>query len=283
MAIFELGSLICALANSSKMVIAGRAVTGIGGSGIFNGTLVIMTATAAPEIRPILIGCGVSMISIGGILGPIIGGALTEHVSWRWCEFIGNAFILQLRNCLIFFIGFYVFLPPGGLTMAVMLILHIPEQTTKPQAKSILRQLPQKLDLIGFALFAPPCIMFLIAISWGGINYPWKSATVIGLILGSAGIFAVFVVWSIWRGDDGLIPLSLIRQRTVLIGSCVSGLQGGASIMVTYYLPLWFQSIKEASPTNSGLMMLPTMISQIVGSLISAALGECPLYRLVSN
>lgn len=87
MAVFELGSLICALATSSRMVIAGRAVTGIGGSGIFNGALVILNLLAAPNIRPMVIACGISMISIGGILGPIIGGALTEHVTWRWCEY----------------------------------------------------------------------------------------------------------------------------------------------------------------------------------------------------
>jgi hypothetical protein len=163
--------------------------------------------------------------------------------------------------------------------MIVTLLLRIPEQTTKPPVRSTLRRLPQKLDLVGFALFAPPCIMFLIAISWGGTTYPWNSATVIGLLCGSAGLIALFAAWSIYRGDDALMPPSVLRQRSLIFGCWISGLQGGATIMVGYYLPLWFQSIKGASPTSSGLMMLPTMISQIVGSGMSGALGKWEFLR----
>jgi hypothetical protein len=139
---------------------------------------------------------------------------------------------------------------------------------------SVLVKLPRKLDLLGFALFAIACTMFLTAINWGGATYPWSSAKVIGLLCGSGGILALFIAWAIHQGDEALIPPHILREPNLFFGCWISGLQGGATIMVGYYLPLWFQAVKGASPTDSGLMMLPTMISQILGSMTSGALGK---------
>lgn len=168
-------------------------------------------------------------------------------------------------------LGFF-FLPDAS--MFIMLLIYVPDQISKPPARSVVVKLPSKLDLECFALFAGACIMFLTGINWGGTTYPWDSAKVIGLLYGSGGTLALFMTWSMYRRDDALIPPRFLGERNLFIGCWISGLQGAATIMVGYYLPLWFQTIRGASPTNSGLMLLPTMIGQIVGSLISGSPGK---------
>ncbi len=155
-----------------------------------------------------------------------------------------------------------------------MLLLYIPEQTTKPPLREILPQLHKKLDFVGFCLFAPACIMFLIALNFGGTSHAWNSATVISLLCGSVVTTCLFIGWSIFMQDNALMPPSMMKQKVLLIGCCISALQGGATIMMGYYLPVWFQAIKGADPQTSGIDMLPTMISQILGAGLSGGLGK---------
>jgi MFS family permease len=218
---------------------------------------------------------GISMIAIGGIVGPLVSGVLVQQVGWRWCK-IATSFHFQGANR--WTEGFWVFLPPGGITIAIVWLLYIPEQTTKPPLRNVLPQLHTLLDAVGFCLFAPSCIMFLIALSFGGTSYSWSSPTVLGLLVGAVVALALFVGWSIHMQDHALMPPSMMKQRALLVGCSISALQGGATIMMGYYLPIWFQAIKGADPQTSGINMLPTMISQIVGSGLSGGLGELCLF-----
>lgn len=168
----------------------------------------------------------------------------------------------------------WIFLPPGGIAALIFMFVRIPEQTVKPRLREILRNLPRYLDLIGFALFAPACVMVLLAFSWGGQRYAWDDAIIIGLLCGGAGVAALFVAWVWYRQDEALIPPSIVSNPVVAFGCCLSFMQGGAFLMMGYYLPLWFQSVKQASPTTSGLMLLPTMVSQIIASSVCGALGK---------
>jgi hypothetical protein len=169
--------------------------------------------------------------------------------------------------------GLWIFLPPGALAAVLFAVIYIPEQTAKQPVLSILPSLPQKLDILGFALFAPACVMVLLAMSWGGQRYAWGSATVIGLFVGSAATAVLFGVWQRYRGDRALIPPRILLKPVVFYGCLVSFLQGGSFLMMGYYLPLWFQSVLRASPTRSGVMLLPTMVAQIIASTVAAVLG----------
>ena len=167
--------------------------------------------------------------------------------------------------------------------MLVIVFQRIPEQFSKPSFRSTLPKLPQSLDLIGFAFFAVSCVMFLLAISWGGSEYSWDSATVIGLLCGAFGMLCVYIGWALYRQDMALIPPGIIKRNVVAYGCGVVFLQGGASMMMSYYLPLWFQAVKGATPTNSGVMLLPTIISQVLGTIIFGALGQWfPCLRVTS-
>jgi hypothetical protein len=175
---------------------------------------------------------------------------------------------------LLFYQGFYINLPPVGFTILLLLFLRIPEQTDKKPISQNIMPLLRELDIGGFALFAPACIMFLLALNWGGSTYSWKSATVIGLLCGSFATAWIFAVWQWRRGDRAMIPPAIISNRLVLFGCLVSGSQMGALSLLAYYLPLWFQVVKDASPTKSGVMTLPSAISQALGSLIAAKVGS---------
>ena len=158
--------------------------------------------------------------------------------------------------------------------MIIILLVAIPEQTAKPPLQEILPQLHKRLDLVGFCLFAPACTIFLIALNFGGTTFAWNSGIVLGLLCGSVVTMGLFIGWSIHAQDFALMPPRLMKQRALWAGCSISALQGGATLMIGYYLPEWFQSVKGAGPQASGIDMLPSFISQIVGSGLSGTLGK---------
>ena len=125
------------------------------------------------------------------------------------------------------------------------------------------------LDLPGFAVFAPACVMLLLSITWGDTEYPWKSATIIGLLCGSVGMFAVFILWEIRQGEQAMIPPPIMKLRAVYSSCITACFQGGSMLILTYYLVLWFQIIKDASPAQSGVYTLPSFLGQVLFSVLT--------------
>jgi hypothetical protein len=115
--------------------------------------------------------------------------------------------------------------------------------------------------------------MFLLGISWGGAEYAWSSKTIVGLLCGAVATLAAFAFWST-RTNAFLIPPATLCRPLVFTGSIVIALQSGSTTLVTYYLPLWFQSIQGVTPTGGGLRLLPSLLSQIAGLGISGGLGK---------
>ncbi|KAI6091008.1 MFS general substrate transporter [Hypoxylon rubiginosum] len=243
-AIFEIGSLICAVAKSSPVFIVGRFIAGFGGAGVATGTITMVSNSAPLEKRAGLLGLTLGFNLLGIVLGPLIGGVFTSYVTWRWC--------------------FYINLPIGAVAALTILVLRIPEPTIKPRARSLLPRLHHHLDLIGFVLFAPAILQLLLALQFGGQTYPWNSSQVIGLFVGAAATFAVWFLWNRRRGEDAMMPRALIRQKNVLAAALYNACQTSALYAGIYYLPIYFQAVKEASAVLSGVYLLPLILFQLL-------------------
>ena len=133
----------------------------LGSSGLINGALTIIAACVPLQKRPAYLGFMMSFGQLGIAFGPLIGGALTQYTTWRWC--------------------FYINLPIGAVAAAILLLIRIPDRTADTRDVSLPTIFREKLDLLGFAIFAPAAIQFLLALQWGGTKYRWDSATTIGL------------------------------------------------------------------------------------------------------
>ncbi|CAG7963291.1 unnamed protein product [Penicillium salamii] len=260
--VFELGSLICALSTSSKMFIVARAIAGLGSSGLLNGGLTMISEFLPKDKAPGIIGALMSVTQIGLACGPIIGGAFTEYVSWRWC--------------------FWLNLPVGGVILLLLLFIHMPDRTIKPKGRELRRALRGSLDLVGFVLFAPSMIMLFLALQYGGNQYPWGSATVIGLFCGFAAMLAVCLLWEYRRGDQAMLPLPIICQRIVWSSCLSSFFMTGAAVSGAYYLPIFFQAVKGNSPIRSGVYFLPNILPQVTLALVTGGLVQKTGYYLPS-
>jgi len=248
--LFEVGSLISGAATTSSMLIIGRAIAGAGAAGIFSGTLSILAATVELRLRALYTGVLSGLFGVSTAAGPLIGGAFTEHVSWRWV--------------------FYINLPIGGITIAALVFMFHPP-TRRVENEPIWTRV-KRLDLIGATLFIPGIVMILMALQWGGVTYPWSSSRIIGLFVGAAVILIIFVLWQ-WRaGQNGMLPPNIIFQRTVFWAASSAMFGMGSQIILGLWLPEWFQAVKGVSPTDSGVRLLPTMLAQVVSSILTGVL-----------
>lgn len=248
-ALFEIGSAICGAAPNSNAFIVGRAIAGLGASGMFSGMMVIMFNILPLQQRPIYQGMFGAIFAIASVIGPVVGGIFTDKVTWRWC--------------------FYINLPIGAVSMIVtFFILKMPAQKLDKPAKGFMGKVHQ-LDPIGNLAFFPGIVCLVLALQWGGTTYSWGNARIIVLIILFVILCSIFIAIQMWKGEAATVPPRIAKQRSIAASIWYGFFNGTAMMISIYYLPIWFQAVKGASATKSGIMILPTILSVVVGTMAS--------------
>lgn len=161
----------------------------------------------------------------------------------------------------------------GALVCILLLSTRIPEQRKKEPALTVLPKFLKTFDLLGFVLFAPAAIMCLMALEYGGKQYPWSNSRVIGLFVGSGVTILVFLAWEYKMGKEAMIPLHLLRPRIAYASYIVMAMVFGLTMIVAYYQPIYFQAVRGESPLTSGVDLLPMILSQLVMAVASGVLS----------
>jgi EmrB/QacA subfamily drug resistance transporter len=244
-AVFMAGSLIAALANSIGLLIGGRVIQGIGGGGLVTLVYICIGDLFSMRDRPKYYGILGMVWAIASGVGPIIGGAFTEEVSWRWC--------------------FYINLPLDGLSLVLLAFFLKLETPKTPFLAGV-----KAIDWIGVVTIVGGVVMFLFGMTSGGTTHPWDSAFTLCLII--FGIFTIVLFFlNEWKwAKYPVIPLRLFKDLSNLASLGVCFIHGFVFIAGSYYLPFYFQTVLGASPLLSGVYLL-TMVLTL--SFVSTATG----------
>jgi EmrB/QacA subfamily drug resistance transporter len=239
--IFLIGSALCGLAQNMNQLIAFRALQGIGAGGLMTLALAIVGDVVPPRQRGRYQGYFGAVFAVSSVLGPLLGGLFTDHLSWRWV--------------------FYINLPIGALALfAIATRLHLP-----------VKRSPHQVDYAGAGLLAISVSSLLLATVWGGVEYPWNSVQIIGLFVTSligAGLF----VWRERYAKEPIISLQLFKNSIFRTSTLLSFVIGIVMFGALIFLPQYQQIIRGDSATKSGLMLLPLVAGMMTASLTSGRL-----------
>ncbi len=240
--IFIAGSVVCALAQDIWMLILARGLQGVGGGGLLPIAQTIIADLISPRERPIVMGRTSVMFMSASILGPLLGGLLTDHLHWS----------------LIFWIN----LPLGAIAFVM--------------TERALRQLPRhdrphQLDVLGALLMVAAALTLMMALAWGGTHYPWISWQILLLLAASGGLWMLFAV-RLLTAREPFIPLAILRGRVTATITCAAFFSIGTIIGITIYMPLYFQTVLNFSASRSGMALIAFMGGTVCGSQIAARL-----------
>ncbi|GAA5851638.1 hypothetical protein JCM9279_002525 [Rhodotorula babjevae] len=254
--IFEVGSAICGGAHNVMTLIWGRAVSGVGAAGIFISMLQIIAQVTALEDRPRIFGLFGAVFGLSSVVGPLIGGALTDHATWRWC--------------------FLINLPVGAVTIAgcVFLLkstLPLGADPNDRTTRGILRQ-TARMDWLGAVLCLGAITSLILALQWGGNQRPWNDGGVIACFVVAGVLAIVLVFWQRYLGDRAMVPGKIFKNVGVY-AICISAFMTRCSLLIlTYYIPIYYQAVRNHNATQSGIDILAFCISVVISVVVAGRL-----------
>ncbi|KAL2174902.1 major facilitator superfamily domain-containing protein [Thermothelomyces heterothallicus CBS 202.75] len=241
---FTLGTILCApVARNFTVFFVGRSIQGIVGGGIITMGQVIFADIVPLRQRPKYFSLVLAAWALGSVLGPLIGGLFVEHAIWAGC--------------------FYINFPFCGIGL-VLVPIYVKLTTAKTSLGSKLG----RVDWIGGFFFIGGLTSFLVGISWGGIQYEWKSVqSVTPIVAGVAGV-VIAVIWEIYGAQEPFLRPSLFRSPSALATYACALFQGFILFCALYYIPFYFAAVKFEAPTQSGLDIFPVSCLLLPGSIV---------------
>ncbi|KAJ5993977.1 hypothetical protein N7451_009701 [Penicillium sp. IBT 35674x] len=252
--VFVLGSVLSAAAPTSIVFILGRALSGLGAAGILAGVNIIIAHTTTLKQRPIYsaITGGVECTALA--FGPFISGVIAHYSTWR--------------------VSFYIIIPFGVLIITLV-FFSVGHLRRSDNAHINSKDRPKRIDWTGFAINVPMTLCLVLGLQWAGITYSWADWRIILLLVVAAVLLAAFLLMEYRAGDESMVPLKVLRQRSVAFASLITFCNFAHLAVTAYYLPIYFQAVRGASTLASGLMYLPLAVALAISALAGGPLTTC--------
>lgn len=254
--LFLTGSILCGLSQNMTQLVIFRALQGLGAGGLMTLVMTIVGDIVPPRERGRYMGYLFAVFGVSSVIGPLLGGFLTDSLSWRWV--------------------FFVNIPIGLVALyEVARRLHLPK-----------RKLEHKIDYLGAGLLSSSIVSLLLATVWGGTTYAWASGQIIGLFSASVVLSGLFI-WCESKAKEPILPLGLFKNDIFTVSSLMSLFIGIAMFASILYIPLYQQMVRGYSPTESGLLMLPLVAgilgtSIVIGRIITKR-GKYRIFPIIGN
>ncbi len=236
--IFLLGSALSGQSHSMDQLIAFRAIQGLGAGGLMVGAIATIGDLVSPRERGQYMGYMMAAMMVAMIGGPLVGGYITDALSWQWI--------------------FYINMPVGAAALVyIMWALRLP-----------VHKIAHKIDYLGAAVLAVGATAIVLVTTWGGSQYAWGSTVILALIVVAVASVAGFI-WVEFRATEPILPLHVFKNRNFTLSSAMSFLLGLAMFGAMTFLPFYQQTVQHASATVSGLLLIPMMLGATTTSLVA--------------